>query len=388
MRRIPTIAFLVACTVGAARAQTYHACLEYNANYYDLTSTPSGTTLNRYQGDSLVNTQTYAAFHLPAEGTTAWDEGVAFAAAMQTRNSWLNNEQTSAATWVHSANSDSWMWYTTVNGVANQFEFTTAKCRSATTTAAPTPATPTGTPNCLAYGSSSGATCTANEDCCGAGTIYPQCIPKNSGKHCCVHFKGAATCEASQTCCGQYGPGASSYAFCCNAGSTCCHASSSTQGATCCPTGTTCCAAASIGVCCAADEVCQPNMNSCVKTSTAAPTPVPAGAMNRGCISYNGWYYDLRSDASGTTLDRYQGSTFVDRQTYAAFHEPAAGTTTWDEGVAFAAAMQTRNAWLNNEQTRAATWFQDPTTGNDRFTFSTTVGGAPTDFVFATEACV
>jgi hypothetical protein len=110
--------------------------------------------------------------------------------------------------------------------------------------------------------------------------------------------------------------------------------------------------------------------------------------MNRGCISYNGWYYDLRSDASGTTLDRYQGSTFVDRQTYAAFHEPAAGTTTWDEGVAFAAAMQTRNAWLNNEQTRAATWFQDPTTGNDRITFSTTVGGAPTDFVFATEACV
>jgi hypothetical protein len=50
MRRIPTIAFLVACAVGAARAQTWHACLEYNANYYDLTSTPSGTTLDRYHG--------------------------------------------------------------------------------------------------------------------------------------------------------------------------------------------------------------------------------------------------------------------------------------------------------------------------------------------------
>jgi hypothetical protein len=48
---------------------------------------------------------------------------------MQTRNSWLNNEPTSAATWVHSANSDIWMWFTTVNGVPNQFEFTTAKCR-------------------------------------------------------------------------------------------------------------------------------------------------------------------------------------------------------------------------------------------------------------------
>jgi hypothetical protein len=110
--------------------------------------------------------------------------------------------------------------------------------------------------------------------------------------------------------------------------------------------------------------------------------------MLHGCISYNGWYYDLRSDASGTTLDRYQGSTFMDRQTYAAFHEPAAGTTVWDEGVAFAAAMQTRYAWLNNEQTSAATWFQDPTTGNDRITFSTTVNGAPTDFIFATEACL
>jgi hypothetical protein len=149
----------------------------------------------------------------------------------------------------------------------------------------------------------------------------------------------------------------------------------------------------SIGVCCAADEVCEPNFDRCMKVSTAAPTlvppPVPTSAvMLRGCISNDGWFYDLRSDASGTRLDRYQGSTFVDRQTYAAFHEPAAGTTTWDEGVAFAAAMQTRNAWLNNEQTSAATWFQDPTTGNDRITFSTTVNGAPTDFIFATEACL
>jgi hypothetical protein len=49
--------------------------------------------------------------------------------------------------------------------------------------------------------------------------------------------------------------------------------------------------------------------------------------------------------------------------------------------------MQTRNAWLNTEQTSAATWFQAPVTGNDRFTWFTTVGGAPTQFVFATEAC-
>jgi hypothetical protein len=140
-------------------------------------------------------------------------------------------------------------------------------------------------------------------------------------------------------------------------------------------------------LCCAADEVCQANMNSCAKASTAAPTPVPAGAMNRGCISVNGWFYDLRSDDAGATLDRYQGTTFVNREAYAAFHRPAAGTLTWDEGVAFAAAMQTRNAWVNSEPTSAATWFEDSATGNDRFTFVTTVNGVPTQFVFTTEAC-
>jgi hypothetical protein len=394
MRRIPTVALLLgaACAIGAVRAQSYHACLEYNSNYYDLTSDASITTLDRYQGANLVDRQHYSPFHLPAAGTTAWDEGVAFAATMQTRNAWLNAEQTSAATWVHSDASDVWTFYTTVNGVPNQFEFASSKCRSAaTTTAAPTPAPTTGAPNCLAWGSSSGATCTANEDCCGAGTMFPQCIPKNSGKQCCTHFKGAATCNASQTCCGAYGPGASSSAFCCSEGSTCCHASSSTQGSSCCPTGTTCCAGASIGLCCASDEVCVPNMNQCSKaasTTSTAPTAAPtqAAGVHRGCISYNGWFYDLKSDATITTLDRYQGTTFVDRQQYSPFHMPAEDTSAWDEGVAFAATMQTRNAWLNSEQTSAATWVVNG--GVDTFTWSTTVNGAPVQFSFTTSACL
>jgi hypothetical protein len=378
MRRVPTIAFLVACVVGAARAQTYHACLEYNGNYYDLVSTPSGSTLDRYQGATFVNRQQYAAFHLPAAGTTTWDEGVAFAATMQTRNSWLNNEPTSAATWVHEANSDSWMWFTTVNGVPNQFEFTTAKCH------------PPPSPNCpSAAGPGSGVDCNADENCCGAGGIFPRCIPKSSGDKCCTHFNGAAACAASQSCCGEFGPGASSSAFCCDAGSTCCHAQSLTQGATCCPAGTMCCAGSSIGFCCGFDEVCDANLNRCAPGPIVVdPTPVPVNLnLNRGCISVNGWFYDLRSDESGTTLDRYQGETFVNRQTYAAFHRPAAGTVTWDEGVAFAAAMQTRNAWVNNEPTLAGSWFEDSVTGNDRFTFETTVNGVPTQFVFVTEAC-
>jgi hypothetical protein len=365
---------------------TYRGCTSYNGFFYDLRSDPSGTTLNRFQGDALVNSQTYAAFHLPEAGLPNWDEGVAFAAAMQTRNAWLNNEPTSKATWVHEVNSDSWMWFTTVNGVPNQFEFTTANCQAAPATAAPPTTTPAA-PNCMSALNAFGVTCTANEDCCGAGTMTPQCIAKGSGKQCCRHFLSATACNASQTCCGMLGVGASSFAFCCNAGSTCCQAQSGHDVSTCCPTGTTCCQGSTVGLCCAADEVCQANMNSCVKGSTAAPTPAPAVDLNRGCISNNGWFYELRSDPSGTTLDRYQGETFVDRQTYAAFHRPAAGTVTWDEGVAFAAAMQTRNAWLNTEQTSAATWFEDSVTGNDRFTWFTTVNGAPTEFIFATEAC-
>ncbi len=259
---------------------------------------------------------------------------------------------------------------------------------SCTKGATASPPATTGAPNCFSANNAFGIYCTAEEDCCGYGTMSPKCVAKNSGNQCCVHYKSATVCNATQSCCGMYGVGASSYAFCCNEGSSCCQASSSTQGATCCPSGTTCCRASSIGVCCAADEVCNPNMNSCTKVATSSTAPTPVPSVNRGCISSNGWFYDLRSDASGTTLDRYQGSTFVDRQTYAAFNRPAAGTTTWDEGVAFAAAMQTRNAWLNTEATSSASWFGDGSTGNDRFTFVTTVNGQPVQYVFATEACV
>jgi hypothetical protein len=35
----------------------------------------------------------------------------------------------------------------------------------------------------------------------------------------------------------------------------------------------------------------------------------------------------------------------------------------------------------------AGSWFEDSVTGNDRFTFETTVNGVPTQFVFVTEAC-
>jgi hypothetical protein len=119
---------------------------------------------------------------------------------------------------------------------------------------------------------------------------------------------------------------------------------------------------------------------------TQAPPP-PAPVLHRACLSRNGFYYDLRSDSATTTFDKYQGSTLLNRQNYGPFTVPTPGSTTWDEGVGFAATMQTRNAWLNNEPTQAATWVQ-AANGDDTWTWSTTVNGAPTQFVFARSNCV
>jgi hypothetical protein len=75
-----------------------------------------------------VNRETYAALHQPATGTSAWDEGVAFAATMQTRHSWLSDQQTTAAAWARSGGVDSLTWWTTLNGQPIQFIFTSSAC--------------------------------------------------------------------------------------------------------------------------------------------------------------------------------------------------------------------------------------------------------------------
>jgi len=148
-----------------------------------------------------------------------------------------------------------------------------------TTTAAPTAAPMTAAPpvsNCPSWGSTNGPTCTADQDCCGYGTMSPQCVDKDAGKQCCQWFKAATTCNSTQSCCGMMGPGASSYAFCCNEGSSCCQAQSATSGtSSCCPAGTTCCAGSGIGLCCGADEVCNASMNRCDKASSSSTTAAP-----------------------------------------------------------------------------------------------------------------
>jgi hypothetical protein len=273
----------------------YRACIQASSGghtwYYDIRSDPSneasGTTMERWTLDGTptrVDSNTYAAFHKPVEGSTTWDEGVSFAAAMQSRQVWLNTEQTSGATWTTDASSGAitWTFHTTVNGGAQEYIFTTAQCQdrspsgSETDAPAPTeaPATTTAAPSgvsCPSYGGYNVKQCSAEEDCCGYNTMSPQCVSKTSGDKCCTWFKSATTCNSTQSCCGMMGPGASSYAFCCNEGTECCQARTGYSGtATCCPTGTKCCSAASVGLCCAMDEECDVNGNRCVKSNSTA----------------------------------------------------------------------------------------------------------------------
>jgi len=107
--------------------------------------------------------------------------------------------------------------------------------------------------SCAGYGGSSVAYCANSSYCCGAGGIYPQCL--KTGNKCCTHYSLAATqCTFAEVCCGAQGPGASAYAFCCNAGTTCCNPSG-TGGGTCCNAGATCCGGYNPW-CCAAGTTC------------------------------------------------------------------------------------------------------------------------------------
>jgi hypothetical protein len=116
---------------------------------------------------------------------------------------------------------------------------------------------------------------------------------------------------------------------------------------------------------------------------------------HRACLQASSgghwWYYHVRSSASGTTLDRWiinGAASYVDRNSYAAFHLPEGGRSAWDEGVAFAATMQTRNAWLNSEPINSATWLYNGDAGQDTMTWKTTVAGRPQDYIFRTSQCL
>jgi hypothetical protein len=116
---------------------------------------------------------------------------------------------------------------------------------------------------------------------------------------------------------------------------------------------------------------------------------------HRACLQASSagrtWYYDIRTDDRGPARDPgvvVDNPQYEDTNTYAAFHLPEGERSVWDEGVAFAATMQSRNAWLNNEPTTAAEWVYDSSTGEDVMTFHTTVDGGLQDYIFRTNQCL
>jgi hypothetical protein len=134
-------------------------------------------------------------------------------------------------------------------------------------------------PNCLYAGSGgSGIYCDpATSDCCGYSTMSPSCLEHDSGNKCCVWYAASKQCNSTQSCCGGLGPGASSYASCCNEGTACCTARIGYDGSSsCCGADQKCCQASSLGYCCATDEECDTAAYTCRKITTAPETPEPA----------------------------------------------------------------------------------------------------------------
>jgi hypothetical protein len=99
-------------------------------------------------------------------------------------------------------------------------------------------------------------------------------------------------------------------------------------------------------------------------------------------------YYDIRVDPSGTVLKRYNMATnpptFIDSNWYASLQQPPSGSV-WNDGVAYAATMQTRHVWVNMEPTSAAYW--DRNGAEDTWRFITTLGGAAATLTFRTSQC-
>ena len=422
------VAFGACGALGDARVCHKHEVTSDGGYFiWDIKTDASGTVMDRWNmvvnPPTLIDRNTYAALHQPASGTEMWGEGVAFAAAMASRSSpaggtcWFGGSPTAEAYWSRDPVTlvDTWRF------LPEQITFRSTDCgdvpsspggspQPATPTTTPTtttPPVPTPEPNCPYAGSSGGGvTCdTATETCCGYSSMNPQCIPNGSTDKCCPWYLASTTCTATQSCCGGSGPGASSVAFCCDEGSTCCSARSPTAGpSSCCPAGSTCCAGASIGLCCAAGEECVPDSNTCrpaggtaetttsnapaIPTTTSAPSS--SGDSHHVCLQVGSTFFDITADASSTTLKRWNTAvspaTLIDTNGFAALHQPASPSDMWGEGVAYAATMQTRSAWVNTDPNAAAYW-EPVSAGVDTWRFQSTAAGAPVEFVFRTSQC-
>jgi hypothetical protein len=268
MSRIIAIACLAGAMLVAAQSSPadalHEACYADDAgNMYRIYVDATQTTYTRTLSGGSPQSFTYEMLEMPAPGATSWEQGKKFGNKAQNKGLFpVADGKVKSASWTRNANTrvDTFT-FTTQHEV--EVVFTSARCP--------------GWANCPFRGGYPKHCWDGLETCCGYNTMFASCIPNDSGSHCCTHYLAARACNATQTCCGMLGPGASSYAFCCNEGSTCCQARSSYSGsASCCPTGTTCCAGASMGLCCGADETCDVLGSRCVTSTNAPAVPEPS----------------------------------------------------------------------------------------------------------------
>jgi hypothetical protein len=465
---------LAALVVAVASASPdAHVCLQFGLSsagsiYYDIQVDASGTVLKRYNmatnPPTFVDTNWYASLQMPQSGSM-WNDGVAYAATMQTRHVWVNTEPTSAAYWERDSatGQDTWRFETTIYGGPVTLTFRTSQCTLNASPATQPPPTTTAAAafNCASSTSASGLNCDGSDVCCGAGSSAPQCC--SGGAACCVSTgysefhtccsPGTVCCQKRynppQCCtvdqvCGSFGEGCisqstsapavtnapaafncasstsgsglncggndvccgagSSAPECCSGGAACCVSTGYSEFHTCCSPGTVCCQKRyNPPQCCTVDQVCGSFGEGCMSQSTSAPaatnapgTVAPTSTtgthvcLQFGLSSAGSIYYDIQVDASGTVLKRYNMATnpptFIDTNWYASLRMPPSGSV-WNDGVAYAATMQSRNVWVNTEPTSAAYWHRDSATGQDTWRFETTIYGGPVTLTFRTTQC-
>lgn len=112
--------------------------------------------------------------------------------------------------------------------------------------------------NCPYFKSDNGPNCTSSQYCCGYSSMRPTCLDiSNKTALCCTYRIAATVCVVGDSCCGAYGFGASSYAFCCTNGTTCCQTTYD-GGSSCCASNQKCCRGFN-AKCVEADQECPPN---------------------------------------------------------------------------------------------------------------------------------
>jgi hypothetical protein len=128
------------------------------------------------------------------------------------------------------------------------------------------------------------------------------------------------------------------------------------------------------------------------------PSSVITSPMLHACLEASWvndtYYYEINSDpsndANGTSYERYLVEdgmdSFVDRNWFAALRVPE-GSLSWNQGLQFADAMQSRGMWPPyQDSTEWASIVYDEESGEYNLTF-TAVNGSEMEYVFSTQQC-